>query len=183
MDTNRLSPTLNAGLNAQITKEAHSSQIYLSYGSWAANQGYEGISHFLFRHAGEERNHMMKVLEYILERGGRVNIEAIPAPPNDPIHIYDCFEQIFTHEVNNTNAVYDLVKDSQDEKDWATWNFMQWFVKEQVEEETLVMKLLDKIRISGGEKATSEAIYALDKDLGIAPDEVTLAEEKTAERP
>ncbi|MGH2565594.1 MAG: ferritin-like domain-containing protein, partial [Ginsengibacter sp.] len=53
MNTNRLSETLRKALNNQMTKEAHASQIYLSYGSWAANQGYDGIANFLFRHANE----------------------------------------------------------------------------------------------------------------------------------
>ena len=71
MDTNRLSETICKALNSQMTKEAHASQIYLSYASWADAQGYEGIANFLFRHANEERNHMMKLLEYILERGAK----------------------------------------------------------------------------------------------------------------
>jgi ferritin len=68
MKTNRLSDKLTA-LNEQMTKEAHASQIYLSYGAWADNNGFSGIANFLFRHAAEERNHMMKMLEYILNRG------------------------------------------------------------------------------------------------------------------
>src|ERR1044071_176009 len=143
MNTNRLSKTLEDALNAQITKEAHASQIYLSYAAWADGQGMEGIANFLFRHAQEERNHMMKILEYILKRGGQVLVTAIPAPPENPTSINNCFEKIFTHEVENTNAVYKVVKMSLDEEDWATWNFMQWFVKEQVEEETLAMNLMD----------------------------------------
>ena len=67
MNTNRLSKTLTAALNMQLTKEAYASQIYLSYGAWANHQGYAGIANFLFRHAQEERNHMMKILEYILK--------------------------------------------------------------------------------------------------------------------
>ena len=62
MDTNRLSKPISTLLNDQMTKEAHASQIYLSYASWAARQGYGGIANFLFRHAEEERNHMMKIL-------------------------------------------------------------------------------------------------------------------------
>ena len=95
MKTNRLSEKLEVGLNNQMTKEASASQIYLSYASWASDEGYSGIANFLFRHANEERNHMMKFLEYILERGGKVKIEVIPAVPEDPANIQNCFEQIF----------------------------------------------------------------------------------------
>jgi ferritin len=183
MDTNRLSKTLCAGLNKQLTKEASAAQVYLSYGAWAASAGYGGISNFLFRHANEERSHMTKILEYILQRGAKVKIEAIPAPPQDPVNVQDCFNKVFESEVDNTTSIYKLVKMSFDEGDWATWNFMQWFVKEQTEEETLAMDLLDKIKIAGGEKASGDALYELDRDLKDTPDDAELAQTKTADHP
>jgi ferritin len=183
MNTNRLSKTIETALNAQMTKEAHASQIYLSYAAWADRQGFSGIANFLFRHAQEERNHMMKILEYILKRGAEVEVLAIPAPPENPVSINNCFEKVFEHEVDNTNAVYKLVKMSHDQEDWATWNLMQWFVKEQVEEETLAMNLLDKMKIAGGENMNSNALYLFDKEMANTSDEVIPAQEVTAENP
>jgi len=183
MQTNRLSDALAKALNDQVTKEAHAAQIYLSYATWADDQGYAGIANFLFRHAQEERNHMMKILEYVMERGARGRINAIPAPDADPASVYNCFEKVLQQEVENTQAIYNIVNMSFDEKDWATWNFMQWFVKEQVEEETLALNLLDKIKIAGGEKAKDDALYALDHDLEQTPDEARPAEEATADKP
>ncbi|MEO5777448.1 MAG: ferritin [Flavobacterium sp.] len=183
MKTNRLSDTLAQALNDQMTKEAHASQIYLSYAAWADGEGFGGIANFLFRHAGEERNHMMKILEYILKRGAKVKVVAIPAPPSNPTSVNNCFEKVFEHEVDNTKAVYKIVKMSFNEEDWITWNFMQWFVKEQDEEETLALELLDKIKICGGEKATHQALYELDKDLEKTPDDATLARDVTTEEP
>ena len=174
---------MQSALNTQMTKEAHASQIYLSYAAWASSSGYAGIANFLFRHANEERNHMMKFLEYILERGAKVKIAPIPAPDSDPTSVNNCFEKVFQQEVSNTTAIYKLVKTSFEESDWATWNFLQWFVKEQVEEETLSMNLLDKIKIAGGEKAPNEALYALDRDLATTPDDARLAQEATADHP
>lgn len=183
MNTNRLSKTIAAALNAQMTKEAHSAQIYLSYGAWADRERFGGIANFLFRHAQEERNHMMKILEYILNRGGEVKVTAIPAPPENPENINNCFEKIFEHEVDNTKAIYKLVKISMDEEDWATWNFMQWFVKEQTEEETLAMKLLAQLKMAGGEKVNGNALYSFDRDLENTPDEARAAQEVTADNP
>ena len=183
METNRLSPTLCAALNAQMTNEAHNSQIYLAYASWASDKGYDGIANFLFRHANEERNHMMKFLEYILKRGAKPTITAIPAPGPDPISVNDCFEKVFQSEVNNTSGIYKIVEMSMAEKDCATWNFMQWFVKEQTEEETLALDLLSKIKVAGGEKAGNDALYALDIDLGKTPDDAKLAQDATAANP
>ena len=70
-----------------------------------------------------------------------------------------------------------------EEKDWATWNFMQWFVKEQIEEETLALNLLAKIKIAGGEKACGDALYNLDRDLEKEPDEAKSAEDATTANP
>jgi ferritin len=183
MNTNRLSSTLTKALNDQMTKEAWASQVYLSYASWADSEGYKGIANFLFRHAQEERNHMMKFLEYILQRGAKVKIEAIDEPSANPINVQNCFEKVFQQEVENTKGVYTIVKMSFEEEDWATWHFIQWFVKEQTEEETLAMDLLDKIKISGGANASGEALFNLDKTLQKTPDEAELAETKSATNP
>src|ERR1700743_1908034 len=183
MNTNRLSPTLAKALNQQMTNEAHNAQIYLSYAAWASEKGYDGIANFLFRHENEERNHMMKILEYILKRGAKVKVSAIPDPGPDPKSVNDCFEKVFTSEVENTSRIYNIVNMSMAEKDWATWNFMQWFVKEQTEEETLALDLLAKIKIAGGENANDDALYTLSKDLGGTPDDATLAQDVTVEKP
>lgn len=183
METNRLSKTLADALNAQMTNEAHNAQIYLAYGSWATDKGYDGIANFLFRHANEERNHMMKILEYILKRGAKVVVSAIPDPGPDPVSVNDCFEKVFKSEVENTGNIYNIVNMSMAEKDWATWNFMQWFVKEQTEEETLAMDLLSKIKVAGGANANDDALYTLDLDLGKTPDDATLAQDVTVEKP
>ena len=183
INTNRLSEAMSSALNEQMTKEAHAAQIYLSYGAWADDKGFGGIANFLFRHAHEERNHMMKIFEYILKRGAKVKVTAIPDPGPDPSSVNNCFEKVFEQEVGNTKGIYKLVKMSLDEEDWATWNFMQWFVKEQTEEETLAINLLDKIKIAGGENADNDALYVLDRDFEKAPDDAVLAQDVTTEKP
>ncbi|MDZ4668817.1 MAG: ferritin [bacterium] len=183
MKTNRLSEKLTAALNDQVTKEAHAAQIYLSYAAWADYNGYSGIANFLFRHSAEERNHMMKLLEFILKRGAKAKVTTIPAPTADPTSINNCFEKVFEQECDNTKAIYHLVKLALKEEDWATWNFMQYFVKEQTEEENLAISLLGKIKIAGGEKASGNALYELDKDLQSTPNESKLAQEVTTDQP
>ncbi len=183
MDTNRLSKPMQEILNRQLTKEANAAQIYLAYGAWADTQGYSGIANFLFRHSQEERNHMMKVLQYILERGGKPKITDIAVPPKDPKNLQECFEKVFKHEVDNTTAIYEIVTLAQEEKDWSSWNFAQWFVKEQIEEETLAMELLDKLKIAGGPKATDESLAFLDAQIGAEEDEADLARDVSASNP
>lgn len=180
MKTNRLSNSIQAALNKQVTNEAEAAQIYISFATWASGEGYAGISNFLFRHATEERSHMMKIVAYILERGATVKVETIPAPGESPTSIQNCFERVFKQEVSNTKAIFKIVKMSFDEEDWATWHFMQWFVKEQTEEETLSLNLLDKIKIAGGANVTNDTLYILDKDLQKMSDHLQLAERKIA---
>lgn len=183
MDTNRLSKSIEDILNKQVKKEAEAAQIFLSYAIWADDEGYPGVADLFFRHSGEERDHMMKVIQYIQQRGGRAKVTALAAPPKDPKNLQDCFEKVFQHEVDNTTAIYEIVNLSQDEKDWATWNFGQWFVKEQIEEETLVMDLLDKLKLAGGTKATSESLLYLDNKIGQQDDEAELARDASVEKP
>lgn len=183
MDTNRLSKEMQSILIKQMTKEAEASSIYLALGIWASDQGYGGIANFLYRHAQEERNHMIKIMEYILDRGGRPQIEAVAAPPKDPKNLTECFNRVFKHEVDNTDAIYKIVDLSLHEKDWATWNFAQWFVKEQIEEEKLALKLIDKLKISGGDRATDESLFSLDSSLADMPNDVPQAQEATGDKP
>ena len=183
MNANRLSKPIEDILNKQVKKEADAAQTYLSYAIWADSEGYAGIANLLFRHSGEERNHMMKVIEYIQERGGRAIISALAPPPTDPKNLQECFEKIFQHEVDNSNAIYEIVNLSLKEKDWATWNFGQWFVKEQIEEETLALGLLDKLKIAGGDNATSESLLYLDTKIGEMEDDADLARDATVDNP
>lgn len=183
MDTNRLSKPIEDILNKQVKKEANASQIYLSYGTWADAQGYSGVSNLLFRHSQEERSHMMKVIEYIQNRGGRARVSALDAPPNDPKNLQDCFEKLFKHEVDNSNAIYEIVTLAQNEKDWATYNFGHWFVKEQIEEETLVMDILDMLKVAGGDAATDESLLYFDNKMGAKEDEAELARDVSGANP
>lgn len=177
MKTDRLSSTLRKELNQQMTMEGESSQIYLMLSGWADSEGYMGISKFLFGHAKEEREHMDKFFAYILERGSKAKIETIAAPGKEPKSVEDCFEMVYKQEVAVTEAIHKIVKMAMEEGDWATWDFLQEFVKEQREEERLAMNLLDEIKIAGGKSATPSALYDLDKSISKQSQDPSLAED------
>ncbi|HQW12361.1 MAG TPA: ferritin [Saprospiraceae bacterium] len=183
INTNRLSTKVEKALNAQLNKEAHAAQIFLSYGAWCATNNYAGTGNFLFRHSAEERNHMQKIVDYILQRGGTPDIQAIPAPPPSPIGIHDCFEKVFQHEVENTESIYRVFELCQEEKDWASANFMDWFVKEQIEEEALALALLDKLELAGGKSAGKFELFTLDQSLEKDSGEVKSAQQSTTTDP
>lgn len=178
MNTKRISDKIEKYLNQQVNNEAENSQLYLAFSVWADKQGYSGTADLLLRHSGEERNHMMKFISYIQTRGGNVKIANIPAPKVYPKNLEDCLQILFKGEVKNTESIYEIVNISFEEKDWATWNFAQWFVKEQIEEEKLIMELMDKLKVAGGEKVSNESLLLFDNELKNHDDEATLAREE-----
>lgn len=174
----RISDSIEQQLNIQLTKEAEAAQVFLAYGSWAETQGFPGVADFFYKHEVEERNHMKKIIRYINGRGGESKFPAIPAAPENPANLKDCLHKALQHEIDNSNAIDELVNLAHEEKDWATFNFAQWFVKEQIEEETLVGDLIDKYNLASDEKNNNENLYELDKDLATAPQEVAIPREE-----
>lgn len=177
MDTVRISKTLQKVLNDQVTLEAFSAQMYLMLAAWADDNQLDGVKDFLTKHSKEERIHMAKVIEYIQERGGKVTIEAIKKPGPEPKNLNECFEAVLKQEIENTEAIYKIVNMSLKEQDWATWNFLQWLVKEQREEEKLALELLDKVRLAGGAKMTDTAKFEVNKLIAKAKQEAPVADE------
>ena len=174
MSIKRISDKMENMLNEQISREAHASQIFLAYASWAETKKYTGTAEFLYKHAVEEREHMKKFIDYINTRGGEVKIEAISAPSEAPTDLEDCLKKTLKHEIDNSEAINNIVNLAFDERDWDTFNFAQAFVKEQIEEEALVMDMLDKYDLAIQQKDGYTNLYDLDKDLKNGPRHLSL---------
>lgn len=157
-----VSTRIEQALNQQIVLEAQSSQIYLSMASWAEVEGYEGISNFLYKHSDEERMHMLKLVKFINERGGHGIIPALTMPPVKYEGIRPLFQMILDHEIHVSNEINKLVDICLQDKDYTTHNFLQWYVSEQIEEEALARKIIDKLKLIGDDKAGH---YLFDRDL------------------
>ena len=171
MKTKRISDKMEKLLNTQMTTEAYQAQVYLSYASWAEVNSYGGIATFLYGHMQEEREHMFKILKYINDRGGKTKVEAIKAPPADPKDLGDCLQEILKNEIDNSEKIDKIVNLAHEEKDWATFNFGQYFVKEQIEEETLINEVIDKYNLAAKKDAKNGNLYDMDKDLTNASQE------------
>ena len=171
MKTKRISDKMEKLLNTQMTTEAYQAQVYLSYASWAEVNSYGGIATFLYGHMQEEREHMFKILKYINDRGGKTKEEAIKAPPADPKDLGDCLQEILKNEIDNSEKIDKIVNLAHEEKDWATFNFGQYFVKEQIEEETLINEVIDKYNLAATKDAKNGNLYDMDKDLTNASQE------------
>lgn len=177
MKTVRISKSLEKALNSQVTLEAFSAQMYLMLACWADENQLDGVKKFMMKHSQEERVHMAKIIEYIQERGGTVVIESVAKPEPKPKNVLQCFELVLKQEIENTTAIYKLVKMSMDEEDWATWNFMQWLVAEQREEEKLALDLLDKVKLAGGAAMTDTARFELNKVIGNTGQDFPIADD------
>jgi len=157
-----LSERMQTVLNKQIRIEAESSQIYLSMASWSENKGMEGVSQFMYAQSDEERLHMLKFFKYINERGGHAMVSELSAPALEFGSIKKMFETLFKHEVFVSQSINELVHISLEEKDYATHNFLQWYVAEQIEEEAQARTILDKINLIGDDKG---GLYLFDNDI------------------
>jgi ferritin len=151
---------VEAILNVQIKKEDYSSQLYLAMASWAANQGFEGVSNWLYAQAEEERLHMLKLVKYINERDGTAEIPSIDTPPSDFGNVNELFDKVLAHEQFISGSIHEIVAVCMTENDFTTQNWVQWFVNEQIEEEASVRAIIDKLRLLGNNN-----LYMFDRDI------------------
>lgn len=150
-------------LNKHLNKEFYSSNLYLQMSAWCDTKGLEGSAAFLKIHADEEMQHMQKFFTYISELGGLATIGAIEAPPVEYTSLKDMMKKILTHEKYVTKCIHELTDAAWEEKDHATYNFLQWFVGEQHEEETLFNSILDKLDLIGSEN--KQGLFFIDREL------------------
>lgn len=158
-----ISSKIEAALNRQIDLEGYSSMYYLAMGSWAEVKGYIGVGQFLYHHSDEERMHMLKLFHYINDRGGHAIVPAFAAPQHEFKNIREIFDIVHSHEVKVSNEINALVELCIQEKDYTTHNFLQWYVTEQIEEESLARQIIDKLNLIGEDKG---GMYLFDRDLG-----------------
>ena len=157
-----LSSTMITKLNAQINLEFYSSNLYLQMASWCESQGLEGCTAFLHRHAKEEMEHMQKLFDYVNETGAMAVLGSIDAPPCEFESIQDIFNKTLEHECLVTKKINDLAHTAFSEKDFSSFNFLQWYVAEQHEEEKLFKSILDKIEMIGLEH---KGLYFIDQEV------------------
>ena len=155
-----LTKKVEESLNAQILKEDYSSQLYLAMASWAENRGFEGVSAWLYAQAEEERLHMLRLVRYVNEREGKAVISGIETPPSEFGDIREMFDKILAHEKFISASINGIVAVCIEENDFTTQNWIQWFVTEQIEEESSVKAIIDKLKLLG-----KDNLYMFDRDI------------------
>lgn len=158
-----LSTKMQEALNEQIRIEADSSQVYLAMASWAEIQpGIDNVTSFFYKHSDEERMHMLKLIHFVNERGGFASVPALPQPPLTFPSIKHAFKELLKHEIFVSESINKVIDIALEEKDYATHNFLQWYVAEQIEEEALARTMNDKLELIGDDKG---GMYLFDRDI------------------
>lgn len=150
-------------LNEQINAELYSAYLYASMGAFFESQNLKGFANWMNVQYQEEVAHATRMYNYLNERGGRVILMAIDAPPtewNSPVNV---FEEVYKHEQKVTELINNLVDLSMELKDHATYNFLQWFVAEQVEEEASADEILQQLKLLAD---NTGALFMIDRELG-----------------
>jgi len=149
-------------INKQINEEMYSAYLYLSMSAWFDSIGLKGFANWMMVQYKEEMDHAMKFYKYLQSQGAIVKLLEIKEPPhewNSPLH---AFEETLKHEQHITKCINDLVDLAEELKDRATYNMLQWFINEQVEEEENDREIIDKLKLVEGSR---HGIFMIDKDL------------------
>jgi len=150
-------------MNKQITEEFASAYLYLAMSSVLSDMGLSGCANWMKIQAQEETTHAMKIYEHMLTRGVKVKLMPIPASKQEwrsPLHI---FEEMLRHEQRVTQLIMAIYEAAMADKDYASMNFMQWFIDEQVEEENKVQEVLEKLKKMQGSEL---GVMLFDQELG-----------------
>ena len=149
-------------LNDQVNAELFSSYLYLSMSSWFSERSLSGFASWMRIQAQEEISQAMKIYDYIIELGGKIQLAAIEQPESSWKSAVAVVEEVARHEAKVTGLVNDLVEVALSKKDHAANIFLQWFVAEQVEEEASVGEVFERMKMIDGDSA---GMFAMDMEL------------------
>jgi ferritin len=150
-------------LNQQVKKEAHSSSVYLSMASWCNRNGYDFSSDYFFKQADEERHHQLKFYKYILDMGGNSVSPEITGIKQEYNSFREVFEEALDQEISVTQSIKNIYARCMKEQDFVTMEFLNWFLKEQREEEYKARRALELFDVIG-EEGTGR--WQIDKHVG-----------------
>jgi ferritin len=148
-----LSKTIQDAMNEQIKNELYSAYLYLSMAAHFESTNLPGFAHWMKIQATEEVKHSMKFFEYIVDRGGKVSLKAIDQPTTDFKTTLDIFKLAYKHEQKVTGMIHKLYEMSLKENDYPTQVMLQWFIKEQVEEEKSAEGIIEQLKMAGDSSA------------------------------
>ncbi len=150
-------------LNQQINRELQSAYIYLGMAAYCANKNLPGCAHWFEAQAKEEAGHAKKISGYLFDSGAEVELFEIAKPAVKFASIQEVFEKTLEHEKFISDSLSKIAGMALDEKDLMTFSFLDWFLKEQIEEVAIASSILEKVKMIGG---SGVGLLALDAELG-----------------
>lgn len=157
-----LSEEIETALNEQIKVEATSSAKYLGMASWCDRNGFENSAKFFYKQSDEERNHMLKIFKYLCDLGGKAISPEVVNIPQEFNSFREVFEQALEQEISVTESINKIVDRCFKVKDFTSVSFLNWFLKEQVEEEYVARRALELFDVIGEEGVGR---YMIDKKI------------------
>ena len=142
-----ISKTMQDAMNDQINKELFSSYLYLSMAAYFEDKNLPGFSHWMRIQEAEEREHAMKLYDYLLERGGKVTLRSIDAPKTEWSSTLEVAQEVAAHEAKVTASIHALYETALKEKDYPAQVMLQWFITEQVEEEKNAAEIVANLKL------------------------------------
>jgi ferritin len=158
-----LSPKLQDAFNKQINAELYSSYLYLSMAAYFESKDLKGMAHWMDIQASEEKAHAMRIFNWVNDRSGRVTLTQIEAPKTEWKSPLEAFEDAYKHEIKITGMINELFTLVAIEKDGAGHDFLEWFCREQVEEEANAQLIVAQLKLVGD---NGLGLYLLDQELG-----------------
>ncbi|MBM6750748.1 ferritin [Mediterraneibacter glycyrrhizinilyticus] len=149
-------------LNTQINKEFYSAYLYLSYSNYFSEEGLDGFANWYHVQAQEERDHAMLFVQYMQNNDAKITFEAIDKPASDFKSHMEVLQAGLDHERYVTGLINNIYSAAYDVKDFRTMQFLDWFVKEQGEEETNSSDLIKKMELFGSDP---KSLYLLDQEM------------------
>lgn len=158
-----LSGAMQKALNDQVRKEFDAAYLYLAMSAWLAERNFDGMARWMRLQADEERNHAMKLFDWVLDRGGSVHLGPVSEPSTKWKTVVDVFVAAQKHEQAVSASIHALYVRAGNAKDWATQTMLQWFLTEQVEEEKTSTAIVERLRHVGDSVA---GLLLMDRELG-----------------
>lgn len=164
----QLDPKIEQALNEQINQEMAAAYAYLAASAWFEAENFKGFANWMSVQRREELDHAMRLIRYLLDRGGRLDLAAVAKPQATFNSVLEVFQNALKNEQNNTRAIHRLYKLAGEADDYSTQSFLKWFIDEQVEEESTMHEAIGMLEHAGDD---ASAILVLNQQMGSRSDE------------
>jgi ferritin len=158
-----INQAMQSALNQQITMELQAAHSYLAMAAWFDSAGFPGMAAWMHAQSSEETQHALKFYQFVLDRNGQVVLGALDAPTSDFAGVTAVFEAGLAQEKDVTASINNMYAVAMQENDFVSLPLLDWFITEQIEEESTFSQILDDLELAGD---SAQAILFLDRELG-----------------